>query len=97
MSFEDKGVIISYQIVLSIKFVHSTSKQHSEGETDLIIFILCVCTQAIHAMVCVCVEVRGLTCGSQFSSFLHVVPRIQTQVIGLGSKPLQPTEPLCCL
>lgn len=52
MLFEDKGVIPSYQIVLSIKFIHSTRKQHSEGERDLIIFILCVCmrVRACHSV-----------------------------------------------
>lgn len=86
MLLEDKGVITSYQMALSGKFAHSTRKQHSEGETDLIVFILCVCLR-VHACHGVCGGQRINLRESVFS-FLHVVPRIQTQVIGLGSKPL---------
>lgn len=86
MLLEVKGVITLYQMALSVKFAHSTSKQHSEGETDLIIFILCVCMWE-HACHGVCGGQRINLWESVFS-FLHVVPRIQTQVVGLGSKAL---------
>lgn len=84
MLFEDKGVIASHQIVLSIKFAYSTSKQHSEGETDFMAPRF-VCLHACHG---VCGGQRIDNLWESVFSFLHVVPRIQTQVIGLGSKPL---------